>query len=78
MVDDAAVVGKRYDRRWLHVDDAVQAFEQALTFAPVHRTSWPGPGECDSNTSEDFSCGAPSLFLLLEHHWERGYSLRFP
>jgi nucleoside-diphosphate-sugar epimerase len=37
VVDDAAVRGQRYDPRWLHVDDAVQAFQRALEVAPASR-----------------------------------------
>jgi nucleoside-diphosphate-sugar epimerase len=45
VVDDGSVARQRYDPRWLHVEDAVAAFQKALTFAPSHRTPWPGPGE---------------------------------
>jgi nucleoside-diphosphate-sugar epimerase len=39
IVDDAAAAGQRYDPRWLHVDDAVQACQQALTITPDSRPS---------------------------------------
>jgi nucleoside-diphosphate-sugar epimerase len=42
VVDEAAVAGQRYDPRWLHVEDAVQACEAALT-VPLGR-----PGEHSS------------------------------
>src|SRR6266542_690729 len=45
IVDDAATRGKRYDPRWVHLEDAVQAVQKALAYAPTHRTAWPGPGE---------------------------------
>ncbi|HEV2124513.1 MAG TPA: NAD(P)-dependent oxidoreductase, partial [Chloroflexota bacterium] len=32
VVDDADVAGQPYDPRWLHVEDAVQAFQRALAF----------------------------------------------
>lgn len=37
VVDGAAVEGQRYDPRWLHLDDAVQAFQSALTVTPASR-----------------------------------------
>jgi nucleoside-diphosphate-sugar epimerase len=39
IVDDAAVAGQRYDPRWLHVADAVQACRKALTALPENRPS---------------------------------------
>lgn len=41
IVDDAATSGQRYDPRWLHVDDAVQAVQQALTVTPASRNGEP-------------------------------------
>ena len=38
VVDDAAARGRRYDPRWLHVADAVQALEQALEVTPAARS----------------------------------------
>lgn len=47
VVDDASVAGKPCDSRWLHVDDAVQAFVKALAM-PL-RAGAPGvPGEAAS------------------------------
>ena len=37
IVDGRAVAGRRYDPRWLHVDDAIHAFEKALTALPDQR-----------------------------------------
>jgi nucleoside-diphosphate-sugar epimerase len=38
IVDDRSIAGQRYDPRWLHVDDAVQAVRRALDFRPGERT----------------------------------------
>jgi nucleoside-diphosphate-sugar epimerase len=35
VVSDAEVAGRTYDPRWLHVEDAVQAFQRALAFGFV-------------------------------------------
>ncbi|HXI16988.1 MAG TPA: NAD-dependent epimerase/dehydratase family protein [Chloroflexota bacterium] len=44
VVDDAAIEGKPYDSRWVHVDDAVAAVRAALSIAPSQqRTPWPDP-----------------------------------
>lgn len=44
IVDDHDVARQPYDPRWLHVDDAAQAFERALVFAPTTReTGMSGP-----------------------------------
>ncbi len=40
IVDDDVVAGKRYDPRWLHVDDAVEACHQAVQMSLASR----GPG----------------------------------
>jgi nucleoside-diphosphate-sugar epimerase len=44
VVDDGDTAGAAYDPRWLHVDDAVQAFERALAFdlsSPQFATTGP-------------------------------------
>ncbi len=34
IVDESDIEGQPFDGRWLHLDDAVQAFERAVAFAP--------------------------------------------
>jgi nucleoside-diphosphate-sugar epimerase len=40
VVDDASIAGRRPDPRWLHVEDAVQAVERALSFGEPPPGSW--------------------------------------
>ena len=42
VVDETEVEGQPFDGRWLHLDDALQAFEQAIAFEPPEaaRNGW--------------------------------------